>query len=147
MGAAAVALAKFGVGAGTSYLQYSSQKSAGKIQSAAAEVSASSEELGAKTREVDRKRRLAAALASQNAQAGAKGLAAFEGSPLTVLEADIASEKEATQRDAFQTKLRAESFRSFAKVREKQMGTSAAIGLLTGISNAAMQGRNTYKRG
>lgn len=138
--AAAVAATGAGMMAGGSLLQFQQQRSAAEIQSAEAETSAQQEELGATSREADRKGRLAAALASQNAQAGAKGIAAFEGSPLAILEADIAKEKEATERDVFMSKLSAEATRSGAKVKERFMKTGAAIGLLSDIGSMAFKG-------
>jgi hypothetical protein len=138
MGAAGAGLALMG---GTSLLQFGLQRSASEIQSAEAETSAQGEELSAKQREVDRKSRLASALASQNAQAGAKGIAAFEGSPLTILEADIKSEEEATQRDVFQSKLRAEAIRSGAKVKEKYMKLGAGVGLLSDVGKTAFRSK------
>jgi len=133
-GAAAVGMA------GVSLLQFGLQRSAAEIERAEAETSANAEELGAKQREADRKGRLSAALASQNAEAGAKGVAAFEGSPLAIMDADIALEQEATQRDVFQTKLKSEALRSSGKIRGRHSKIGANIGLLSGVGSAAMVG-------
>ena len=78
-------------------------------------LNAKQTELAATQREADRKGRLADALASQNASAGARNVAAFEGSPLTILNADLEAEKVATQRDKFSAEL--SSFTSRARGR------------------------------
>lgn len=103
----------------------------GAIARGEAEVAAKSEEAAGVSREADRKERLAQALASQNAAAGAGGIAAFEGSPLTVMKEDIRRESEATGRDIFQTKLRAMTLRAQGKIAERQAKTAANIGLIT----------------
>ena len=139
MGAAGVMAAGTGLTGATSLLQFQQQRSAAEIQRHEAETEAAGIELGAKTREADRKARLAEALASQNAMAGAKGVAAFEGSPLTILEADIATEKEATERDIFQSRLAATSTRLSGRVRERMMKMGANIGLLSNVGRMATQ--------
>ena len=84
------------------------------------ETAAQAEEAAGVAREADRKAMLAEALASQNAAAGAGGIAAFEGSPLTILQQDIKREQKATQRDVFQTELAAKTLRAKGKIAEKQ---------------------------
>ena len=111
------------------------QRAQGDIIRGEANVQAKSEELAGKQREVDRKDRLAEALASQNASAGAGGIAAFEGSPLTIMNQDIQAEETATQRDKFQTDLRAMTLRAGGKVARIQKRTGANIGLLTDVED------------
>lgn len=106
--------------------------SAGKIARGEAEVAAKQEELSAISREKDRKSRLADALASQNASAGARGVT-FEGSPLTILEEDIRREQEATQRDVFQSQLSASITRQRGVISEKQTRAAANIGLIRAL--------------
>lgn len=130
---------------GSSLMQFPLSRAAAKIKAEEAETAARAEELGAKQREVDRKQRLSAALASQNAMAGAKGIAAFEGSPLTILEADIAAEEEATERDIFQTRLRTESIRSGAKVRERIEKLGANIGLMRDVGQTTVTGVRAFR--
>ncbi len=62
-------------------VQISQQQAQASIALDESQIKSEQEDLGAKQREADRKERLAIALASQNATAGAKGVAAFEGSP------------------------------------------------------------------
>lgn len=113
------------------------QRAQGSIARGESEVAAQAEEAAGVTRESDRKNRLAEALASQNASAGASGIAAFEGSPLSVMKEDIRREKTATTRDIFQTKLRAMTLRSRGKIAERQAKTGANIGLITKIEERA----------
>lgn len=147
MGAAAPLL----IAGGTSLLQGQEKIRAGKfaredarIEEGQTKLAASQEELGAVQREGDRKRRLAEALASQNAQAGAGGIAAFEGSPLTVLLEDVRKEEVATERDKFQTKGRVAqqkiagiAARSRGKFALSSAKRGAALGLLSDVGKVA----------
>ena len=117
--------------------QFTQERAAGSIARGEAEVSAKAEEAAGVSREADRKSRLADALASQNAQAGVGGIAAFEGSPLSVMQEDIRREGEATQRDVFQTELRAKTLRARGKIVQTQARTRANIGLLTNVADIA----------
>jgi hypothetical protein len=118
-------------------LSFGQQRAAGDIARGESKVAAQQEELGAVQRESDRKGRLAEAMASQNAAAGASGVAAFEGSPLTVLQEDIKTEERATQRDKFQTKLGAATTRARGKIAQTQAKTGASIGLLRSVEKRA----------
>lgn len=118
-------------------VQFQQTKAAGKIAQGEAEVAAKQEELAAVQREGDRKNRLAEALASQNASAGARGVAAFEGSPLTILQEDIRREEKATERDIFQTKLKTMTIRARGALARKQAKTAASIGLLRSVEEKA----------
>jgi len=109
------------------------EKAKGKIAARESEVAAKAEEAAGVSREADRKERLIEALASQNATAGASGIAAFEGSPLSVMKEDTRREAKATERDEFQTKLKALTLRTRGKVAERQAKTGATIGLLTSL--------------
>lgn len=144
MGAAAAA-------GGLSLMQFQQTKRAGKfareeskVEEGQTRIAAKQEELGAVQREGDRKRRLAESLASQNASAGASGIAAFEGSPLTVLNEDIRREEVATERDLMQTKgnilqhrISGVAAKSRGKFAMKSARTSANIGLLSDIGKGA----------
>ena len=106
-----------------------SQQAAG-IQRSESELSAKSMKLAGTQREADRKERLAMALASQNAASGASGISGFEGSPLTIMEADIKRGETAGERDRFNTTLGA--LTTQARGRAAASGTRTQ-GLLTGI--------------
>jgi len=114
-------------------IQISQQKAQADIALGESKVAAEQEDLGAKQREADRKERLAIALASQNAAAGAKGVAAFEGSPLTILKEDIRRESVATERDIFSSKLASLTARSRGKAQSKSLRSKS---LLTAASAA-----------
>lgn len=132
-----MAFAPLIISAATSLVQFEQRRSAAKIQEGEAEVSAKSEEVAAIQREADRKGRLASAMASQTASAGARGISVFEGSPLAILEEDIRREEVATQRDIFQSRLGALTTRARGKIRSSQIKTGAAIGLLSDFRQAA----------
>ena len=116
---------------------FGSARAQGEIARGESEVQAKAEEAAGVSREADRKGRLAEALASQNASAGASGIAAFEGSPLSVMKEDVRREKVATERDTFQTNLRAMTLRAQGKAAERQAKTSANIGLITAAEDRA----------
>lgn len=113
------------------------ERAQGDIARGEAEVAAKSEEAAGVQREADRKGRLAEALASQNAAAGAGGIAAFEGSPLSVMQEDVRRESVATERDVFQTKLKALTLRARGRVAQKQARTAATLGLITSVEEKA----------
>jgi hypothetical protein len=124
----------------TAGLQFQQRTTAAKAAEGEAKVAAQQEELGAIQREADRKGRLASALASQTASAGARGVAAFEGSPLSVLEEDIRREGVATERDIFQTRLAVLTGRARGKIARKQLTSQARVGLLSDVQEAAKSG-------
>lgn len=116
---------------------FGATRAGGKIARGDLEVQAKQEEAAGVQRESDRKERLIEALASQNATAGSRGVAAFEGSPLSIMEEDVRRESVATKRDIFQTELRVKSLRAKGLVAEKQAKSAAAIGLLSAIEGRA----------
>lgn len=142
MGAAALPIALGSMG-GASLLQYAGTRAAGRMQEIESETMARQEELGAVQREADRKQSLVRAMASQNAEAGAKGVAAFEGSPLAILQADIEQERTATMRDVEMSKISAMTTRFRGKMARRQADFLATVGLIgdvgkiTGISAAS----------
>jgi hypothetical protein len=126
---------------GGTLLSFGQTRTAAKIAKGEAKVAARQTELGAVAREANRKERLAEAMASQMAGAGAKGIAAFEGSPLTILQADIEREERGTQRDKFATELQAYTQRAAGKIQSKQMMAKAYLQLGEGLQDAY----KTYK--
>lgn len=125
----------------SSLLQYGTTRAAGRISRLEAETMAKQEELAVIQREADRKEALVRAMAAQNAEAGAKGIKAFEGSPLSVLMADIEAEKEATQRDQFMSQLSAMTTRQRGKLAQKQGLLGANISLLGDVGKLAYMSR------
>jgi len=134
MGVAAIPLI---ISAGTSLMQASQQRTAGKIQQIESETAAKQEELATIQRESDRKESLARALASQTATSGSRGIAAFEGSPLAILQEDISREEEATQRDLFMSQLSTLTTRTRGTIAKKAAESGAAIGLISDFSKIA----------
>lgn len=120
-------------------VQISQQRAQADIAVGESKIQAEQEELGAIQREADRKERLAIALASQNASAGARGVAAFEGSPLTVLKEDVRREEQATERDIFSSQLASLTARSRGKIKSKSLRSQS---LLTAATSAADFARN-----
>ena len=124
----------------TAYTQGKLEKSAGRQAAREAEIVAKQEELGAIQREADRKARLSEALATQNANIGASGIAAFEGSPLTVLEESIKAEETATERDLYMTRLSAMSTRAKGQMEKQASKLRARMTLTSGLGQAAVSG-------
>ena len=108
------------------------QIKAGRTAAQEAELSAQTAELAATQREGDRKERLAKAMATANAQAGAAGIAAFEGSPLTILQQSIENEQTATERDQFNTRISALTTRARGRTAKTTSQIGAASSLLQG---------------
>jgi hypothetical protein len=122
----------------SSIAQYGLTKTSGQIQAAEGKVAAKMEETAAAAREADRKARLAEALASQVAGAGASGISAFEGSPLTILQADIEAEQQATQRDIFESRMRAQALRTRGAMAKKMAKSQAQLSLMGDIGQMAV---------
>jgi len=119
----------------TSLLSAGAQRKAGQVQAQEAELSAQLEETAATQREVDRKGALARALATANAQSGAAGIRAFEGSPLTIIEESIRAEETATKRDVFNTRIAALVRRAGGRSARR----AGNIGALTSLVKAGTQ--------
>lgn len=108
-----------------------------KDQQAQAEIAAKQQELQVVQREADRKDRLASALSTLSARAGAGGISAFSGSPLTILQDSIERERVGTERDIFQTSLTTLAGRSTARARRRAAQQSAGLGLVQTFASAA----------
>ena len=133
----AVGIASLVLSLGTSLASANQQARAGKQTLREAELSAQTEELAATQREGDRKERLAKAMATANAQAGAAGIAAFEGSPLTILQESIRNEETATERDRFNTRISALTTRARGESARSTARVGAATTLAKGLSTTA----------
>ena len=130
---ASIALA--GVSGG---LSASQTLSAGKIARYESEVEAEALQTESAARETDRRERLANAIAQQNAASGASGTA-FSGSPLSIIEADIAAADKAQERDVLGTRIGAIAARTRGKVQDAQAKGAAVSGLLqTGSKMAGL---------
>ena len=108
-------------------VQISQQQAQASIALDESQIKSEQEDLGAKQREADRKERLAIALASQNATAGAKGVAAFEGSPLTILKEDVRREEVATERDKFSSSLASLTAKTRGQTQAKSLRSQSLL--------------------
>ena len=121
----------------TSLLSVGAQVSAGRTAAKESEQSAQIQETAAIQREADRKELLASAMATANANAGAAGIAAFEGSPLTILQTSIEAEETATERDQFNTRISALTTRARGKSAQRGAQIGAVTTLLQSAGTAA----------
>ncbi len=128
------------VAIGGSLVSARMQRTAGDIARGEGKLAAQQEEVAAMQRETDRKDRLSQALASQNARAGAGGVRAFEGSPVTTMQEDIRREKVATQRDIFQSDLAAMTARARGKYQQQSSRTKSLLTIAQGVGQAASYG-------
>ena len=117
--------------------QHNQQKNAATAAKNEAELKAEQEKLAATQRESDRKERLAYAMSSQTASAGARGVISSEGSPLTVLQEDIRREEVATERDIFGSKLASSTALIRGRNKERSLKSGANIGLIGDIGKVA----------
>ncbi|MDH5182457.1 MAG: hypothetical protein OEX12_01085 [Gammaproteobacteria bacterium] len=111
-------------------LSFGLKEAQSKMEHGQAEIAARDEELRLIQREADRKDRLASALSAQNAMSGARGVAAFEGSPLAVLQDSISRADVASERDEFSTKMATLAIRSSAKSKRIIDKLSNRLGLI-----------------
>lgn len=133
-------IAGMGLQTASLFGQRSLSRAAARSAEAQGELEAQQEELGAVAREADRKGVLVNALASQIASAGTKGISAFEGSPLTILEADIEKEETATERDIFSSRLAALTRRTRGSIDKSLIRRGADIDLVSGLTKTGFQG-------
>lgn len=87
------------------YMRADYTQAAGRIAGTESLLAAKQIETEATAREADRKERLARAMASTVATSGARGVAALEGSPLSILEKSVEAERVATERDRYASEL------------------------------------------
>ena len=123
--------------AGTTLMSVSSQQKAGKQAQREAEFNASLEETAAIQRETDSKQRLLEAMTTANAQSASSGIAAFEGSPLTILQQSIDNESEASDRDQFNARISALGLRARGSSARSQANLSSFGSLLKGGASMA----------
>lgn len=136
-------IASAGLSIFTSAAKFGAQKDAARAAEKQGKVEAQQEEIMATQREADRKERLAEAMASQTASAGSRGVFAFEGSPLSVLQEDMRKEEVATDRDAFNARVAGLGSRIRGFTAGKGMRQQATIGLFTDIQDIAKAGMPT----
>ena len=107
----------------------SEAQEAGAAQRTESKSEAAAERLGATQREGDRKERLLQAISSRNAMAGASGIT-LEGSPFAQIQGDIKREETATERDVFQSNLKAMNALTRGKIAKRAANAKASAGLI-----------------
>lgn len=122
-------------------VQYKAQQDAGKVASAEAKLAARKEGDAARAREIERRRALVRSLASQNAQAGAYGIAT-EGSPRAIAYGDVTQFQNDLLTDTVNTKNQQNLYRT----QGKNARASARIGgVTTLLDTAASTAALSYK--
>ena len=112
------------------------------------QLAAAQEDVAITAMEADRKMALADALASQRASAAGRGVSAFEGSPITVIdetarrseiegERNRFSSKIAKQAALYKSRSQASGIKSRAKLQLAKGLQSRAAGMSTGSNNKA----------
>jgi hypothetical protein len=113
---------------------------AGQAQKVNYEMQARDAEFAAKDREVQRRKRLVASLASQNAYRGASGVRAFEGSPAAMMKSDIKEFDYDQSMAAANLGMKQNSLLTSGKYAQQSGYISAGASLLTGASKYANRG-------
>lgn len=91
-------------------MQARATRAAGKAQEIETQIAAKSEGDAARQREIQRKKNLLRAISSQTASAAAAGVS-LEGSPMSLINLDIAESKEDYDIDSVNTKTRQRALR------------------------------------
>lgn len=126
-GAVLLGAAALTVGAGVQSAQMS--RAAGKAQEAQSKIDAAAEGDAAREREIKRKRNLLRAISSQQAQAGAAGVA-FEGSTARIAQLDIDEANRDLIVDRANTRQRQRALRQQGRAARIQGSAQAATTLL-----------------
>ncbi len=102
---------------------------AGQAQKVQYEMQADAERIQARDREIQRKQRLVAALASQNAARGAQGIR-LQGSPAAMMRSDISEARYGSLIDQGNTSMRVRQFQQSGKHAMQSAYVSAGSSLL-----------------
>ena len=113
---------------------------AGKAKEAAYKRDAERESFAAKDKEIQRKKRLVAALATQNAVRGAQGVRAFEGSSLNLMEQDVETFEYDQSMGAANLAMKRQSLLEEGKAARRYGYQSAANTLLSSASRSMERG-------
>jgi len=115
-------------------------RDAGVAKEQAYKRDAEREEFAAKDREIQRKQRLLAAMATQNAVRGAQGVRAFEGSSKHMMEQDIEVFEYDQSMGAANLAMKKQSLLESGKAARKYGYASASATMLEGFSRTVMRG-------
>lgn len=113
---------------------------AGRAKEAAYKRDAEREEFAAKDREIQRKQRLLAAMATQNAVRGAQGIRAFEGSSKHMMEQDVETFEYDQSMGAANLAMKKQSLLESGKAARQYGYASAASTLLGSMNRTTMRG-------
>lgn len=134
-GAVILSAAAATVGAGVISAQQS--RAAGKIAEAQSNIDANAEGDAARQRAILRKKNLLRAISSQQAAAGAAGVAFSEGSPAAIARLDIDESRMDLDVDRANTRQRQRGLRAQGRAARLQGNAQAATTLLDTASNTA----------
>lgn len=123
------ALALLGIQAGGGLLAAQSEIEAGKIEERNLKFQAENETINARLRNNERMSRLLDVMAINNASLGMRGISS-EGSPQTILEADVRKASRGAQSDLFTARSASLSLRARASAARRTSNIRAASSLL-----------------
>jgi len=115
-------------------------RQAGEAKEQAYKRDAEREEFAAKDREIQRKQRILAALATQNAVRGATGVAAFEGSSANMMAQDIEEFEYDQSIGAANVAMKKQSLLESGEAARKYGYASARATMLEGLSRTVSRG-------
>jgi hypothetical protein len=113
---------------------------AGQAKQQAYKRDAEREEFAAKDREIQRKTRILAALATQNAVRGAQGVRAFEGSSANMMAQDVEKFEYDQSMGAANLAMKKQSLLESGKAARKYGYASASATMLEGLSRTVSRG-------
>ena len=113
---------------------------AGQAKQQAYKRDAEREEFAAKDREIQRKTRILAALATQNAVRGAQGVRAFEGSSANMMAQDVEKFEYDQSMGAANLAMKKQSLLESGKAARKYGYASASATMLEGLSRTVNRG-------
>ena len=115
-------------------------RQAGEAKEQSYKRDAEREEFAAKDREIQRKKRILAALATQNAVRGATGVRAFEGSSANMMAQDIEEFEYDQSMGAANLAMKRQSLLESGKAARKYGYASARATMLEGLSRTVSRG-------
>ena len=124
----------------SSVVSAKASRDAGVAKEQAYKRDAEREEFAAKDREIQRKQRILAALATQNAVRGAQGVRAFEGSSANMMAQDVEKFEYDQSMGAANLAMKKQSLLESGKAARKYGYASASATMLEGLSRTVSRG-------
>lgn len=106
---------------------------AGEAAKQEGKLAAKQIDVGVTAREADRKEQLARAMATTIAQSGAKGVSAFEGSPVSVISEGLRLEGQASERDKFTSDLQKLTAKARGRVAKQSIRAQSSANLFSAL--------------